>query len=77
MSLKLSVHPDTLYDEIKSARELLSKWEVRLRDEPIPGLDSPGSEESTARFLVELCGELQVVANKCTGIAVVLTENTV
>ena len=73
----LPVSPDTIYDEIQSAKAILARWEERLEKRSIPGIDAPGGEEQLLDYMRELCGELQVVSNKCHGLAVILAENLV
>lgn len=73
--MKLPITPDTIDMEVETSIDILTK--VRKRLEAIPSIDVPGSDEQTLEFLRELCGELMVVANKCSGVASVLAELTV
>jgi hypothetical protein len=74
--MSLPITPNVIYDEIKSAREILQRWEERFA-QPIPSIDSPGSEEQLVQMLRELTGELLVVANKTNGLSVILTERLI
>ena len=66
---------DLIYDEIKSAKKVLEKWEKSLADGQVPGVDLPGGDQQLIDYMSELCGELQVVSNKCHGLAIILAEN--
>ena len=73
--MKLPITPDTIDGEVETSIEILTKIRARLTS--IPGIDVPSSEEQTIEFLRELCGELMVVANKCSGVASVMAELTI
>ena len=72
MSTGLPLTPDLIYDEIKSAREILTRWEDRVQK--IPGADTPATEEELAQFVRELSGELLIASGKMQNLSVVLTE---
>jgi len=72
MSSGLPVSPDTIHDEIKSARQILARWKTRILH--IPSVDVPGSEDEMVQFIRELTGELLVVANKTNGLSMILSE---
>lgn len=69
----LPLSADLIHDEIKSAKDILGRWEARLVA-GIPGVDLPASEDETLQFIRELTGELLVVANKMQGLSVILSE---
>lgn len=73
--MRLPITPDTIDMEVETSIDILTK--VRTRLQAIPGIDAPSSDEQTIEFLRELCGELMVVANKCSGVASVMAELTV
>lgn len=64
--MALPVSPDVIYDELKSARDILDKWVERLGTKQIPNVDMPGQDPRALEFFLnELVGELQVVSGKC------------
>lgn len=69
--MRLPVSPPVLLDELASAQGILKKWLEGIA-QGIPAIDLPGDEETLDEFLRELCGELLLVAGKCSTLAEVL-----
>lgn len=70
----LPVSRELLLRELAVAGEFLAKWHQRV-EEGVPGLDLPAagnSTESAEDFLVELCGELRLIAAKCETLSEIL-----
>lgn len=70
----LNVNPDTVVEELESAKKLLDKWITKFNS-GLPAIDEPGSDQALELLLREFCGELRIVAGKCGNMAdVVLGE---
>ena len=73
MSEVLPVSGDLIHAELEGAEKVLAKWREAV-GKGIPGVDIPGNDESLHRFLIELCGELLVVAGKCQNLSAVVSD---
>jgi hypothetical protein len=74
----LPLSQQALLNEIESAKAILDKWADKVA-EGIPGVDVPMSGNSPAAerldvWLLEMMGELQLVAGKTANIVSVLSE---
>ena len=69
----VEISRDLLVAEIRSAREILVKWEELLVDQ-VPHLDIPGTEESLERFFMGLVNELSFTSGKLDNIVAVLRQ---
>lgn len=67
----LNVNPDTVIEELQSAKKLLEKW-ISNFEQGLPVIDTPGSEEQLELLVRECCGELRVVAGKCGNLSEIL-----
>lgn len=67
----LTVHPDTVVEELESTKKLIDKWLVQF-NKGLPQLDQPGSDEQLELLIREFCGELRICAGKCGNLAEVL-----
>lgn len=68
----LAINPETIHDELTSAKKIIDKWLTRL-DAGLPLVDKPGGEEELEMLMREFCGELKVCALKTGGLAEVLS----
>lgn len=55
-------------DEVESAKKILDAIADRLA-KGVPGIDTPGSEESAEQFIAQVASELLLVAGKCGNLA--------
>ncbi len=69
--MSLPVTPPVILQELAGAKEILDKWMLAIA-QGIPMIDLPADEDSLENFMRALCGELLVVAGKCTTLAEVL-----
>lgn len=70
----LPLSSELLISELESTRAVLDKWITRVK-EGIPMVDLPADEESFARFVRELCGELAICSRKCDSLSEILSES--
>lgn len=68
----LTVHPQTILEEMKSTQKILAKWIELIENKQMPAVDLPAGEEALDDFVREMCGELRVCAGKCGNLADVL-----
>lgn len=74
--MRLPVEPETIVEEMKSARAILDKW-IKSVEEGVPVIDIPtGSPEQLEDFVRALCGELLIVTAKCESLSNVLSGTT-
>lgn len=67
----LPVSPPVILQELASVKDVIAKW-VEAIAQGVPFVDKPGTEEELERYMRELCGELLLVAGKCSTLAEVL-----
>lgn len=67
------IHPETMYSELEAAIKILSKWHEKV-GKGIPGFDLPAEPHVTHKFMREMCGELMLVASKCSSLSTILQE---
>jgi hypothetical protein len=70
----LPVNPETITEELESAKKLIDKWILKM-NEGLPVLDQPGNEDQLELLMREFCGELRIVAGKCANLAEVLSTD--
>lgn len=72
--MQLPMTKDLLLDELRSARTIISRWLDDFEKNGVPGEDGQLSEDQLELFLMKICGELTVCANKCSSLASVLSQ---
>jgi len=63
MSIPL-IDPQLIVMELTSSRNILEKWIEEFQG-GIPGVETPGTDEATWRFMTRFCSELRLVSGKC------------
>jgi hypothetical protein len=67
--MRLPLSTEVIQLELKSAIDILSKWESDTRQ--IPGQDVPADADQIEEFFRQFAGELILVARKCEALAAI------
>ena len=70
----LPVNPDSISDQLKLSRDLLSKW-ISTLDSGLVHIDVPGSDSDLSDVLKELCGELLLVSRTTEAISEIIAQS--
>jgi len=69
----LPVSPEVIHNELETAVAVLQKWQKKMDE--VPGVTIPATDPQALNlFLVQLIGELRVVAGKCDTLSETLTS---
>lgn len=71
----LPVSTEVILEELGAVRRILEKWELTIRDQGIPAVETEAPAEDMTYFLKQFCGELEICSSRIHSLGAVIDES--